>query len=235
MPADVLIARPGPAPIPTSLTAKLLNIFVSPGEVFDEIIEAPPRVANWILPTCLVCLTAVPLIKATVSQEEIALVAAKLVNAGTLTSAQAQTLSARWPIDSLLLVCFGTIGGTFCSALTLWSLGRFFLKCAFSFLKTLEVVGLTAMISVLGNIVTALLIVASGDNAARPALSLIAGKMDHGSAIHSVLDTVNLFHIWTIIVLAIGLSKLSSLTFKESAFWVFVWWVLVRFGLIILG
>jgi len=144
-------------------------------------------------------------------------------------------LSARWPIHSLLWVCLGAFAGTFWAALMLWFLGRWFLKSAFSFLKTLEIAGLVAMIPTLGNLVTALLIAASGDSGARPGLSLLGGKMDLSPALHSVLDAVNLFHIWAILLLAIGLSKLGGVTFKESTFWVFVWLVLIRFMLLVLG
>jgi hypothetical protein len=36
-------------------------------------------------------------------------------------------------------------------------------------------------------------------------------------------------------VLAVGLAKLSGVTFKESAFWVFGYWVLLRIALILLA
>src|SRR5688572_33410062 len=46
-------------PRSTSLGEKLLNIFVSPGEVFDEVIAAPRAWANWRLPALLLCLAGI--------------------------------------------------------------------------------------------------------------------------------------------------------------------------------
>ena len=40
----------------TSIAQNLLNLLVAPGEVFDEIIFAPPKLMNWLVPTMLVCL-----------------------------------------------------------------------------------------------------------------------------------------------------------------------------------
>src|SRR6266545_3563248 len=130
-----------------------------------------------------------------------------------------------------LTVCLAAFAGTFWSAFVLWFIGRVFLKVRFSYLKTLEVVGLTGIILVLGTIVTGLLIAASGDAAARPSLSMLGGKLCAGRA-RQVLDTLNVFHLWTTTVLAIGLSRLSGVTFKEAAFWVFGYWLFARIALI---
>ena len=38
-----------PAPA-SSLAARLTNVFVSPGEVFEEVKVSPPTVSNWLVP-----------------------------------------------------------------------------------------------------------------------------------------------------------------------------------------
>ena len=111
--------------------------------------------------------------------------------------------------------------------------GRVFLKTHFEFLKALEVAGLTSIILALGAVITTLLIAASGDAGARPALSLFAAKSS--GRVHALLDAMNFFHLWTTTVLAIGLSRLSNVSFKESAFWVFGYWVFARIALIMLA
>ena len=143
-------------------------------------------------------------------------------------------LSGAWPLVSSLTVCLAAFAGTFWSAFVLWFIGRVFLKVRFSYAKTLEVVGLTGVILVLGTVFTGLLIATSGDAAARPALSMLGGKLSAGPG-RQVLDTLNLFHLWTTTVLAIGLSKLSGVSFKEAAFWVFGYWLFARIALIILA
>jgi hypothetical protein len=87
----------------------------------------------------------------------------------------------------------------------------------------------------LGAIVTALLIGASGNPAARPALSFFAPRLPSDDPVRLVLDILNFFHLWTTTVLAIGLSRLSGVTLKESAFWVFGYWVVARLALILLA
>jgi hypothetical protein len=121
------------------------------------------------------------------------------------------------------------------SAFVLWFIGRVFLKVRFSYLKTLEIVGLAGIILVLGTLITSLLIAASGDAAARPSLSLLARKLDPSLPSRQVLDMLNVFHLWTTTVLAIGLSRLSGVSLKEAAFWVFGYWLFARIALIVLA
>jgi len=113
-------------------------------------------------------------------------------------------------------------------------MGRIFLKVRFPYLKALEIVGLTGIISVLGSITTILLIAASGDDAARPAFSLFVPNMSPTRPFYQILDTLNFFHLWSTTVLAIGLSRLCIVTFKETAFWVFGYWMVARIVLIVL-
>jgi hypothetical protein len=53
--------------------------------------------------------------------------------------------------------------------------------------------------------------------------------------VREVLGVCNVFHLWTTTVLAVGLSKLSGVSFKESAFWVFGYWLVIRLALIVLA
>ena len=219
----------------TPIHQKLLNIFVSPGDVFEEVVTAPPRVANWLVPTMLVCMAGLILLRAATTNEPTASGIGQRVEAGAVSAPQAERFSGGSETISWATVCLGAIAGTFWSAFVLWFIGRVFLKTRFSFLKTVEVVGLTGIILVLGTIVTALLIAASGNPAARPALSLVASELDASNSMRAALDAMNLFHLWTTTVLAVGLSKLSGVSFKESAFWVFGYWLLARIALILLA
>jgi hypothetical protein len=192
-------------------------------------------VSNWLVPTLFVCLTGIILPSVMTTDQQTAAAIGQLVEAGTVSAAQAEKLSGGWQMISALATCLGAFAGTFWSAFVLWLIGRVFLKVRFSFLKAIEIVGLSEVILVLGAIVTVLLMAASGDAAARPAMSLFAGKLDPSSRIHSALETMNFFHLWTTTVLAVGLSKLSGVSFKESAYWVFGYWVLARIALIVLA
>ena len=219
----------------TPIHQKLLNLLVSPGEVFEEVISAPPRITNWLVPTLLVWVAGIILLKAATTDEPASYTVGQVIEARGLSAAHAEKLLGRARGHPLAGRGLGTFAGTFWSAFVLWLIGRVFLRIRFSFLKTVEIVGLTGIILVLGAIVTALLISASGNPAARPALSLLASELDSSSSIRAALDAMNLFHLWTTTVLAIGLSKLSEASFKESSFWVFGYWLVARIALILLA
>ena len=220
-------------PAPTPLRETLANIFVCPGEVFDEVIAAPPAMVNWRLPTLFVCLAGIVLLQMTTAPGQSDAIA-QLASAATLPQEQKEMLAGVWPLVSSLSVCLAAFVGTLWSAFVLWFIGRVFLKARFSYLKTLEVVGLAGIILVLGTIVTGLLVAVSGDVTARPSLSLLAGKLCP-ARVHQLLDALNIFHLWSTTVLAVGLSRLSGVSFKEGAFWVVGYWLFARIALIILA
>lgn len=220
------------ASTPTSLRDKMLNILVSPGEVFEEVIVLPPRVTHWFVPTLLVCLSGIMLLRVVATEEQSATLVTQWV--GTASAAQAERFPRVWPMVASLVICLSVVGGTLWSAFVLWFIGRVFLKTRFSLLKTVEVVGLIGIIVALGNLVTLLLISVFDDAAARPALSLFAIKSGVNESVRAGLDAMNLFHLWTTTILAVALSKLGGVSFKESAVWVFGFWVLARIALIVL-
>jgi hypothetical protein len=228
------IPLPASRSSPTSACEKLFNIFVSPSDVFDEVIASPSNLANWRVPTLLVCLAAIISLQTGNSLEQPLASVRHPSEMGTISLAQAQALSGLAPLLSASLICFGAIFGTCWSAFVLWFIGRVYLKVRFPYIKALEIVGLTGIISVLGTITTILLIAASGHPAARPALSLLAPKLVHGGPFYQILETLNFFHLWSTTVLAIGLSRLCNITFKEATFWVFGYWMLARLVLIVL-
>jgi hypothetical protein len=219
---------------PTSVHQRLINIFVSPSDVFDEVIASPPNLANWRIPTLFVCLATIISLHTGSFPAQSSDTIYRPTAAGTISAAQAQALAGAWPLLSAFLVCLAIFAGTGWSAFVLWFIGRVFLKVRFPYLKALEIVGLTGIISVLGSITTILLVAASGAPLARPALSLLAPRLDHTGSFYQILETLNLFHFWSTTVLAIGLTRLCNATFKEAAFWVFGYWVLARIVLIVL-
>jgi hypothetical protein len=234
MPTTALTSPDRPL-APTSLREKLLNLFVSPGEVFEEVVAGPPGPANWRAPALLVCLAGIILISAATTEKQTSAAIRQLVGTGTISAAQAEASSGGWPLISSLVVCVSAFAGTFWSAFVLWFIGRVFLKTRFSFLKTVEVAGLSTLILALGTVVTLLLVLATGDSFARPALSLLAGDFNPENKLHQMLAAMNVFHIWTVAVLSIGLAKLSGASTREAALWVFGYWIVLRVALLLLA
>lgn len=226
-------------PASTTVVAKIFDMLVSPGEVFDEVVAAPPRLANWFVPTLLVAVASLFLMRAA-NNEAPSVSATPEATEAQITAidfpvTQAEAASVGRQRLSTLAIFGGAFAGTFWSAFLLWFIGRAFLRSRFSYLKTVEVVALAGMVVVLGTIVTALLIGISGDPATRPALSFLVRRLPVTSHLHLLLETLNLFHLWAMVVLAKGLSRLSGVAFKESAFWVFGYWLVARLALILLA
>ena len=231
MPTLALTA-PNAPPVSTPLRGKLLNIFVSPGEVFEEVVASPPKPACWLVPTLFVCLTAIISLLVAPVRESRAAKVRQMAESGAIVSSDTGKFSSRLLPAAVLTVAASAVVGTFWSAFVLWFIGRIFLKTRFPFWKAMEVVGLTGMILALGTIVTALLIAATGQASARPALSILVEPSNPGTKAYTGLEAMNFFHLWTATVLAIGLSKLARVSFKEAAFWVFGYWVAFRVALI---
>ena len=227
----------------TSPGAKLVNIFVDPGEVFEEVVAAPHSAANWLVPVFLNCCAGAVLFlmgsaganspqrtndetPASLTVPATADMGASFNEPGNPTVVRPDGLAA------IVIICFA---GTFWSALLLWLGGRLFLKTRFSYLKTVEIAALTTVIPALGGVVTALLVLATGNGFARPALSLLVGEFNPANRIHEALATINLFHIWMAAVLSIGLARLSEVPVREVAAWVFGYWIVLRIALLLLA
>ena len=222
-------------PTGTSLAAKLLNVFVSPGLVFEEVVSTPPKAGNWLVPLVLVTLSSLVVLGATTDLERASAAIASLVETGKVTQAQATALSTHWRSIGAVTLCVGAFAGTAWSAFLIWFIGRVFLKTRFTFQKALEVASLSATILVLGAIVTWLLGSATGDTSARPSLSMFDLKIQPGSSIRIAAGLLDCFHLWATAVLAIGLSRLAGVTVKESVFWVFGYWFFFKMALVLLA
>ena len=110
-----------------------------------------------------------------------------------------------------------------------------FLRSRFDYLKSLEVVGLALMISVLGAIVSLLLTVDFG-----PVLSGHAPKLVMSEATlerRSVLigGAGDAFAIWFLVAMSVGLSRLAGVSFLRAAWLLFVFWMMQYSLLFLLG
>jgi hypothetical protein len=212
----------------------LFNLLVTPSVVFDEVTQRAYQTINWLVPTLLVCLASSLALTMTTKTGRADLLG-QLFEAGTITESQATTLTTHWQTVSIGVTCLGAFVGTFWSALVIWFISTVFLKCRVPFGKALEVAGLTGTLLILGTVVTGLLAAATGDPSARPAVSLLLAKLDPANPLRPASEVINVFHLWTAAVLAIGLSRLSGVSAKESGFWVFGYWIVARLGLVLLA
>jgi hypothetical protein len=239
-----------PGTPPSSLWARLLNIFATPGNVFDEVKASPRALGNWLAPALLSSVVGVIVAYVTFSQPAIlqklheqqqAVFEAKVAK-GEMNREQADQMEAAVEKFSSrpVLTIFGAVGGTVMSfvrifgwALVLWLLAKWFLKCRIDYMKAAEVAGFASMIAILGMIISMLLTVNLGKMGASPSLALTVGDFDPKNKTHLLLGAVNIVNFWEIAILGLGLSRLANVPFARAAILVFGLWVV--FALVAIG
>jgi hypothetical protein len=230
-----------------SLPARLLNVFAVPGDVYDEVKDAPHTAANWLVPALIASVVgavsvwivlAQPAIQQQIREKQDRAIEQQLekgVRAGKLTREQAdqQRAAAEKFMGPAVMKITGMFGAFFYSfarvflyGLLLWLIGLWWLKVRFNYLKAVEIAGLAGMIGVLGAIVTLLLKVNLSNPASSPSLALAVGDFDPKNPLHLLLAAANLFDVWQLWVMALGLARLAGVPFVRAGFPVFGFWVL---------
>ncbi len=246
-PLPVLESPPeAPPPPAMSLAARLLNVFAIPGEVFAGVKASRVSVANWLVPALLsavvTVLTAIALVSQPAIQKQMHEVTERQakaldqqVKAGKVQQADADRVLAftRGITAPPTLKFLASMGGAvigvarvFWWAFVLWLLARVVLRASLGYVKTLEVTGLALMISVLGAIVMLLLMVNLPRLFATTNLALAVSDFDPSRKSPLLLIAANVFSIWLMGVLGVGLSKLANVPFLRAAWFVFAAWVL---------
>jgi hypothetical protein len=233
--------QPGAAQ--TSLTARLLNVFVAPGEVFAEIKDRAVDPANWLASTVISIIAGIIFTMVVFSQpaiiqgmkdtQEKAL--QERVSSGKMTQQQADAATAAsesfmaptfLKSVGIIGVIFATFVWLFLVALFLWLVGRFAMGGQAGFMKMTEVSGMALMISALGAIVAMTLAVIYGNIAMTPSLILVVGHFDPHNRVHAVLAAVNVMNLWYAAVLSIGLGQTTGKGFCRASVWIFGLWAL---------
>ena len=237
----------------TSLAARLTNIFVAPGEVFAEVKDSPPTPANWVTPMIIAMVAGIIYTLVVFSQPAIIQGmkearekgVQKQVEAGKMTQKQADTASEMAEkfmtpmVMKAIGIVFSVLGtgvGLFLSALFVWLIGRFGLKGQFGYMRGVEVVGLSMMISVLGIIVSMLLTVIYGDPAMKPSPMLLLSHFDNQNWIHVLLAALDVTTLWYLAVLSAvlsaGLAQVTGRGFARAAMWIYGLWAFITVGMI---
>jgi hypothetical protein len=229
-----------PQPPAMSLGGRLLNVFATPGDVFEEVKTAPETTANWLVPALI--LIAVSWVAAAVifSQPSIKQQLSELteqaiqrqIDSAHLSEQQAdqaRAMGEKWAgISSQIFAALAPVVAGFVLpfvwGLIVWLLGAQFFKGHFPYMKAVEVVGLANMIGVLEVVVKTLLIVGLGNLYAAPSLALLVKQFDPQNPVHGLLAAVNVMTFWLLAVRAIGLARLSGASLAKAAVWVFCIW-----------
>jgi hypothetical protein len=142
----------------------------------------------------------------------------KSVAAGKMTQEQFDRASEMMESGGgTLFMVIGSVGAGvsmvvifFGGSLVLWLAARFGLKFAGTYKKILEVFGLTWFIGILGSVITLIMMNYFGSMYAIPAPSALISSLDTSGYGYRLLSSLNVFTMWQVIVLGIGIAKVSG-------------------------
>ena len=229
----------------------MLNIFVTPGEVFEEIKGAKPEPTNWLVPAFIyslvaamatVLITSQPAI-AQQGRERQAKALEEAVKSGKMTREQAdQQLDVVEKMSGWIM----KIGGAFVGIMTsfieilgwgfiMWLIARIGFKQQLDFMKLVEVAGLASGIAILEALVRMLLIIITANPLASLSPALWVNKpFEHGT-LTALLAMVNPLLFWLLAVRSIGLAKILGVPTVKAAAWVVSVWLALMLGFVGFG
>jgi hypothetical protein len=240
------------APQKMSWTDKLAGVFAAPGELFDNVRRSPATNSNWVVPTVVLAVVGAILGFLVISNpsifdqfqrvatEQIDKSFQKAIAEGRMTQAQAD--QARSQAES-----FGATGirisavaaplifpffSLFAWGLVYWLLGKGVMKATTPYLKVAEVYGLTNFIALLGGIITAIMMIGMDKFSASPSAALFVGEFSASNSWHKMAATLNIFSLWQLAVIGIGLARLFEKETTKVLVLVFALWLLWNCALI---
>jgi hypothetical protein len=231
-----------PLPSAPSLGQTITDVFTSPSETFESLKNTAPSPILWVVPlftTLLIVVFTVFMLFTnetlkTEMKEVQTKAIQKMVDKGKLTQEQADKAESRTESMGGMIIVFGMIGGAIFTALYyfggglfLWLADRAILKSTVGYGKHLEMYGIASWIGALGGIVTVLMMVGLGSIAATPSGALaFLGSYDPTNKLHMLFASLNIFSIWGVAVIGIGLSKLSGKPTTAGISVSFALWIL---------
>ncbi|HLB00939.1 MAG TPA: YIP1 family protein [Bacteroidota bacterium] len=228
----------------TSFTTRAVNVFTSPGELFTEMASAPVQRSSWLIPYLLMVvmvglvvysITNNPALYDGIMREQSAEMQ-KRVDAGDMTQAQADRAADF--MNPTMFLAVGILGGAiamtavmFLVPLILWGLSKGILHYAGGYKKMLEVYGITNVVAVAGTLVSLIMMNLLNSAYAQPGGAFfIRDIYDKDNFMHNVMASMNVFTIWQIAVIGLGISAVSG---KKAAnglavsFGVWAVWVVI--------
>jgi hypothetical protein len=224
----------------------IVNVFASPAEAYEGIRTSPSRASVWLVPLLLTFVLAIGSIWITFTNESIKSQIVdqqrermqEQVQAGKISQERADEMLDQMEKGTGMFMAIGIVGAgimicimLFVGALFLWLIGKLALKAEAGYGKYLELWGSSMWIGLLGGIVTILLLMAFNSMYASPSAALaILSSYSPKNSLHRLLTSLNVFSIWQMIVVGIGLSKFSGKSLGTgigASFVLWIAWVLI--------
>jgi hypothetical protein len=224
-----------------SFAEKLMNVFASPGELYENVRDTPPTTSNWLIPWIILIIVSIALNFVMMSNPSLTdqlgatmrHAMEKNVAEGKMTQEQADKAYEMMQPGTVYFTAFSlggivlwTFASLFALGLVYWLIGKSAMSATAPYMKMVEVVGLTFYISILEVIVTTLMMFALDRLSATPSLGLFVSDYDFTNKVHLLLSKVNIFTFWILAVTSIGLSKLFRRDLLKVLVLVVVLWIL---------
>lgn len=238
---DTTTPPPAETVQPMPFTEKLANIFISPGELYENVRDTPKSTVNWLLPAIIFIAVSIIMNTIMMSNPSIADQMGQMmrkgiddaVAQGRMTSEQADQSWEMMRPGSMMFTIFAvggtlvmTFGALFGLGLVYWLVGKGAMSASAPYMKVVEVVGLTLLIGTLEVIVTSVLIIGLDRLNAGPSAAFFLNPFDPTDKMHLLLSKLNLFTFWSLAVTSIGLAKLFRKDFPKVLVLVVVLWIL---------
>jgi hypothetical protein len=241
-----LMEEQAPSAPTISVSDIIVNVFASPAEAYEGIRTSPTRASVWVIPLILTIVLAIGSIWFSFTNESIRSQIAdqqrermqEQVHAGKITQERADQIADGMEKGSGMMIAFGIIGASimicimlFAGSLFLWLVGKLGLKADAGYGKYLELYGTSFWIGILGGIVTVLLLMTFNSMYASPSAALaVLSNYSPKNSLHRLLSSLNIFSLWQMVVVGIGLSKFSGKSIGVgigTAFGLWFAWVLI--------
>jgi len=209
----------------TSFTTRAANVVTAPGELYSEIASAPVQNTSWLIPYLMLVVMAGmmvfsirnnPVLYDGIVQEQRAELQKK-VDAREMEQAQADRAAEFLNNPAMFLalgILFGTLaitGVLFLIPLILTGLSKWTLGYAGGYRKMLEVYGITNIISVAGTLVTMIMMNLLNSPRAQPGGAFFLQEIyDKENFVHNLLASMNIFTIWQVALVGLGISAVSG-------------------------
>lgn len=212
-----------PGTEPAGFMTRAVNVFVSPGELFDDIRDARPSSSTWVIPLILCALLTggfiyymfgTPVLRDQMMQAQHEAMQ-KQVADGKMTAEQAD--KAEEIMASTWVGIVSAIGGIvvsviifFVLALLVWLGMRFMLKYDAPFQKAMEIMGMGTLITSLGLLLTFVTVTLFNSIYATPSAALVvASSFNIHSPLHALLKCIDVFILWQAFVVGLGIARVA--------------------------
>jgi len=86
---------------------------------------------------------------------------------------------------------------------------------------SLEITGLSSTVMILGSIISILTILVLDSLYATPSLAILVKEYNVDNSMHKLLSQMNIFTIWFVALLGLGLAKICNVPTMKGMIWTF--------------